>query len=153
MLKLVQGFSRAHQVFDMAAVARECGTVVSAVMLGAVAGSGLFPFKREDYEEVVKSGGKGTEASLRGFARAFEVVAQGQQQAKFVEQILKADALDSRLRGNDGAVKPAGAGRNCAAPASAAARAAGGVRRATTCAARSGARRGTGRRRRPRTGC
>ncbi len=69
MLKLVRNFSRAHQVFDMAAVARECGTVVSAVMLGAVAGSGLFPFRREDYEAVVMAGGKGAEASLRGFAR------------------------------------------------------------------------------------
>ena len=71
MLKLVRNFSQKHQVFDMAAVARESWTVVSAVMLGAVAGSGLFPFPREDYEAVVKSGGKGAEASLRGFARAF----------------------------------------------------------------------------------
>jgi hypothetical protein len=47
-------------------------------MLGAIAGSGLFPFKREDYEAVVKAGGKGAEASLRGFAKAFDIVAQGQ---------------------------------------------------------------------------
>ncbi|TWO72428.1 indolepyruvate oxidoreductase subunit beta family protein [Caenimonas sedimenti] len=93
MLKLVQGFSRAHQVFDMAAVARESGTVVSAVMLGAVAGSGLFPFQRKDYEAVVKAGGKGAEASLRGFARAFEIVGQGKQQAEFVAQVLADPAL------------------------------------------------------------
>src|SRR5688572_30364796 len=63
LLKLVRQFSRAHQVFDMSAIARESGTVVSAVMLGAIAGSGLFPFRRSDYEAVVKAGGKGTEAS------------------------------------------------------------------------------------------
>jgi indolepyruvate ferredoxin oxidoreductase, beta subunit len=75
LLAVVQAFSRAHHVFDMAAVARQAGTVVSAVMLGAVAGSGLFPFRREHYEEVVRSGGgAAAAASLRGFSRAFEIV-------------------------------------------------------------------------------
>jgi indolepyruvate ferredoxin oxidoreductase beta subunit len=87
MLKLVRQFSRAHQVFDMAGIAREAGTVVSAVMLGAIAGSGLFPFKREDYEAVVQAGGKGAEASLRGFGKAFELVAQGRVQADYVAQV------------------------------------------------------------------
>lgn len=88
MLKLVQQFSRQHQVFDMAAVAKEAGTVVSAVMLGAIAGSGLFPFQREDYEAVVKSGGKGAEASLRGFAKAFDIVSAARTQASYVEQVV-----------------------------------------------------------------
>ena len=88
LLKLVRQFSRAHQVFDMAAIARDAGTVVSAVMLGAIAGSGLFPFRREDYEAVVQEGGKGAEASLRGFAKAFDIVAQGKVQADFVAGLL-----------------------------------------------------------------
>ena len=88
LLKLVQRFSHSHQVFDMGAVARECGTVVSAVMLGAIAGSGLFPFRRDDYEAAVMAGGKGAEASLRGFAKAHEIVAAGRQQAEFVAQVL-----------------------------------------------------------------
>src|SRR5205085_4084207 len=51
LLKLVREFSRQHRVFDMGALAKESGTVVSAVMLGAIAGSGVFPFfAREDYE-------------------------------------------------------------------------------------------------------
>ena len=78
LLEVVKNFSRAHHAFDMAAVAKEAGTVVSAVMLGAVAGSGLFPFKREDYEDVVRAGGgKAAEASLRGFGSAFEIVSNG----------------------------------------------------------------------------
>ena len=88
LLKLVQQFSRAHQVFDMATVAAAAGTVVSAVMLGAIAGSGLFPFRREDYEAVVRAGGKGAEASLRGFAKAFEIVSRGRMQADQLAQIL-----------------------------------------------------------------
>jgi indolepyruvate ferredoxin oxidoreductase beta subunit len=74
LVKIVQRFSREHHVFDMSGMAKEAGTVVSAVMLGAVAGSGLFPFTREDYETVVKEGGKGAEASLRGFSMAYETV-------------------------------------------------------------------------------
>src|SRR6185369_6864807 len=54
---VVNSFSREHHVFDMGAAAKEAGTVVSAVMLGAVAGSGLFPFAREDYESVVRADG------------------------------------------------------------------------------------------------
>lgn len=92
LLQLVRQFSREHQVFDMAAIAKEAGTVVSAVMLGAVAGSGLFPFRRQDYEAVVKAGGKGAEASLRGFARAYDIVSRGKVQADFVAQVLAPEA-------------------------------------------------------------
>ena len=102
LMKLVEGFAREHQVFDMNAVARECGTVVSAVLLGAIAGSGLFPFERKSYEEAVR-GGVSAQASLKGFARAFEIV----ERAEYVRK-----ALDSRLRGDDkaGVVIPAEAG-------------------------------------------
>jgi indolepyruvate ferredoxin oxidoreductase, beta subunit len=74
LLGVVQAHSRLHNVFDMGQVAREAGTIVSAVMLGAVAGSGLFPFKRSDYEAVVSEGGGTSAASLRGFAKAFDLV-------------------------------------------------------------------------------
>ena len=88
LVKLVQQFSRAHQVFDMAAIAKDAGTVVSAVMLGAIAGSGIFPFQREDYEAVVKAGGKGAEASLRGFAKAYEITSSARTQRAYVEQLV-----------------------------------------------------------------
>lgn len=89
LVKVVQQFSRSHHVFDMNGMAKEAGTVVSAVLLGAIAGSGLFPFRREDYEAVVKAGGKGADASLRGFAKAFERVAQGKRQEEFLAQVLQ----------------------------------------------------------------
>jgi len=92
LMEVVRTFSREHHVFDMSAVARECGTVVSAVMLGAVAGSGLFPFRRADYEEVVGAGGGAmAKASLRGFARAFDIVAGQQAQAAQVQALLADD--------------------------------------------------------------
>lgn len=89
LVDTVKAFSREHHVFDMSAVAKESGTIVSAVMLGAIAGSGLFPFKREDYEAAVNAGGASTaKASLRGFAKAYEIVSQAKQQTAFVDAVL-----------------------------------------------------------------
>lgn len=107
LVKIVQGFSREHHVFDMGAVAKEAGTVVSAVMLGAIAGSGLFPFRREDYETVVRGGdtsapekvSKMAAASLRGFAKAYEMVSQPRAQAALVAGLLAGDEDDVRAPG------------------------------------------------------
>ena len=88
LLEIVRAHSREHHVFDMGEMARTSGTIVSAVMLGAIAGSGLFPFPRAAFEATIRAGGKGTEASLRGFASGFEVL-QGQlTQARQVHQLL-----------------------------------------------------------------
>ena len=99
LLDVVKAFSREHHVLDMGAMAREAGTVVSAVMLGAIAGSGLFPFPREAYERAVRGGdeaapdklGKMAAASLRGFAAAFEAVRAPRAQAAFVQGVLASD--------------------------------------------------------------
>jgi len=96
LVRIVQTFSREHHVLDMSALARECGTVVSAVMLGAVAGSGLFPFQRADYEAVVGAGGNASaQASLRGFARAFDIVHGTQVQSSQVRALLDDDLADA----------------------------------------------------------
>ncbi len=85
LMDIVKAHSREHHFFDMGAMAREMGTIVSAVMLGAVAGSGLFPFKRENYEAVVSEGSSTSAASLRGFAKAFDLVS--------ITQLLSKDEL------------------------------------------------------------
>jgi indolepyruvate ferredoxin oxidoreductase beta subunit len=103
LLEVVKAFSRAHHVFDMGAAAREAGTVVSAVMLGAIAGSGLFPFPREAYERVVRGGDTSAPeklsqmaaASLRGFAAAFDAVNTPREQAAMVSRLLDASADES----------------------------------------------------------
>ena len=76
---LVASSSRAHHLFDMAAMARESGTAVSAVMLGALAGSGLLPFERAHFEAAIRADGADATASLRGFGRAFEHVRRARQ--------------------------------------------------------------------------
>jgi indolepyruvate ferredoxin oxidoreductase beta subunit len=97
LMKLVAAFSREHHVLDMAGLARQHGTVVSAVMLGAIAGSGLLPFERRHFEEAVKAGGgspAATQASLRGFAAACDEVAGARTRGNFVAQVLGGGGLE-----------------------------------------------------------
>ena len=74
LLEVVRAHSVRTHVFDMAALAREAGTAISAVMLGAIAASGVLPFAREHYEATIRRGGKGVEASLRGFELGLDEV-------------------------------------------------------------------------------
>ncbi|MCX7173201.1 MAG: indolepyruvate oxidoreductase subunit beta family protein [Proteobacteria bacterium] len=58
-------------LFDMARLAQEAGTVINAVLFGAMSGSGALPLSREACEAAIRGAGKGAEASLRGFALGF----------------------------------------------------------------------------------
>ncbi len=73
LLDLIKQFSHESQVWDFSAMAKEQGTMVSAVMLGVIAASGVFPMSRKHYEATIGPGGSSA-ASLRGFAAAFERV-------------------------------------------------------------------------------
>lgn len=57
--------------FDMDAVATASGTVISAPILGALAGAAVLPFPRGSFEKIIGEGGKGVAASLKGFAEGF----------------------------------------------------------------------------------
>jgi indolepyruvate ferredoxin oxidoreductase beta subunit len=67
-------------MFDMRKLAQESGTVINAVLFGAMAGSGVLPLRREACEAAIKKGGRGAEASLRGFTAGYEI-ALGERQA------------------------------------------------------------------------
>ena len=62
--------SRQFLAFDMAAIAEETESVISAALFGALAGSGALPFGHEAYEATIRATGVGVEASLRAFRRA-----------------------------------------------------------------------------------
>jgi indolepyruvate ferredoxin oxidoreductase beta subunit len=66
-------------LFDMRKLAQESGTVINAVLFGAMAGSGVLPLRREACEAAIKKAGRGAEASLRGFTAGYEI-ALGQRQ-------------------------------------------------------------------------
>lgn len=94
LLALVRQHSRAHHVVDMARMTREAGTVVSAVMLGCIAASGLLPMSRRDYESVIGASGPSAQASLRGFAMAYEAIERQRQQAQYVDTVWRPPAQE-----------------------------------------------------------
>lgn len=55
--------------FDMAQAAEETGSVISAVLFGALCGTGVLPFSRTDFEATIERGGVGVKPSLKAFAR------------------------------------------------------------------------------------
>jgi indolepyruvate ferredoxin oxidoreductase beta subunit len=77
VLKAAQTLAKRAILFDMQAQANAAGTVISAVMFGALAGSGTLPLSRADCEAAVRSGGKGAEASLKGFDLGYAHAAGG----------------------------------------------------------------------------
>ena len=54
--------------FDMAQAAEQAGSVISAVLFGALAGTGVLPFSRAQFEATIERGGVGVKPSLKAFA-------------------------------------------------------------------------------------
>ena len=89
LAQLLHAHARAAELLDLGEMARRAGTVMSSVMLGAIAASGVLPFTRAVFEDTIRAGGVGVDASLRGFALAFEHVAAQTQQRELVAAALK----------------------------------------------------------------
>ena len=75
LMQIVREHSAQAYLLDMAAITQAAGTVISAVLFGAIAASGVLPFAREACQATIRAGGKGVEASLRGFDAAFDALA------------------------------------------------------------------------------
>jgi indolepyruvate ferredoxin oxidoreductase, beta subunit len=71
LLAHAQSAARRFVRFDMAKVAEDNGSVISAVLFGAVAGTGVLPFSRAQFEATIERGGVGVKASLRAFGAGF----------------------------------------------------------------------------------
>ena len=80
-------------LFDMRKLAQDSGTVINAVLFGAMAGSGALPLPREACEQAIRRGGRGAEASLRGFAAGFEIAAGARAAPQPPEPPARATAL------------------------------------------------------------
>ena len=109
----VQKLSRHCTLFDMEAVRSRHGAAISAVLFGALAGSGALPLARQGCEQAIRDAGKGVTASLAAFAEAFACAERSQGAAG-------SHGLRSASRGRPGA--PSSAGRDAAAGTALAAR-------------------------------
>ncbi|MBN9051447.1 MAG: indolepyruvate oxidoreductase subunit beta family protein [Rhizobiales bacterium] len=75
VFEAAQVAARRFIAFDMAQIAEQTGSAISAVLFGALAASGTLPFARGAYEETIKAAGVGVAGSLRAFAAGFDATA------------------------------------------------------------------------------
>lgn len=86
--------------FDMDALAADTGSVISSVLFGALAGSGVLPFPRDAFEETIRHGKRAVATNLAGFGAGYDgaqAALAGDQEGPVVvedpdETILKAKA-------------------------------------------------------------
>lgn len=73
--KILDACFRSACVFvarDFARIAQENGSVISAALFGALAAARVLPFDRARFEEAIRRGGVGVEASLAAFDGGFD---------------------------------------------------------------------------------
>ena len=66
--------ARSFLIADMEQLAVAKGSVISASLFGALAGSGALPFARDQFEAAIRCSGKGVDASLAAFAAGYESI-------------------------------------------------------------------------------
>lgn len=67
MREIATRFSRRAMIADLAAAGAQAGSPISAVLLGAIAASGVLPIAAEACRAAIRTEGKSVDANLRGF--------------------------------------------------------------------------------------
>lgn len=73
IIEAAKGSSARFVRGDFSRIAEQSRSVISAVLFGAICGAKVLPFSREQFEDAIRAGGKGVEASLRAFDGGFAV--------------------------------------------------------------------------------
>src|SRR5262249_8445683 len=67
IIKSIEANAQRGLLFDMEQTAKDCGAMINAVMLGAIAGSGRLPIAADIFEAAIRADGKAVDTNLRGF--------------------------------------------------------------------------------------
>jgi indolepyruvate ferredoxin oxidoreductase beta subunit len=86
LIKTVKDNARDTLLIDMDALAKQSGSIINTVMLGAIAGSGRLPLTAEQLEAVIRADGKSVEGNLRGFRAGLDAARATIPAAKQVEK-------------------------------------------------------------------
>lgn len=94
---------------DFMQLAEDASSVISASLFGALAGSAVLPFSREDFEEPIRAFGKAVEPSLAAFAAGYEAATSAAApQPHAAESSAAEPAAAMRADAGQGAGAPAG---------------------------------------------
>jgi indolepyruvate ferredoxin oxidoreductase, beta subunit len=77
LLEACRSAAKKFYAFDMEGLAEATGSVISAVLFGALAGAKALPFERSAFEVAIRRGGVGISASLAAFTAGFEAASSG----------------------------------------------------------------------------
>jgi indolepyruvate ferredoxin oxidoreductase beta subunit len=77
LLDVVRTQAKRSVLFDMDAVAEAHHSVISSVMLGALGGSGVLPFRKAAFEAAIKQGGIAVQTNLAAFEDAYQRAERG----------------------------------------------------------------------------
>jgi len=96
----IERAARRYVAFDMAATAGRTGALISAVLLGAIAGSAVLPFAAETFRATIRATGKSVDRNLAAFdagmAAARDVVPAPATQEPAIEGMPRAADVSSR---------------------------------------------------------
>ncbi|MGZ8322994.1 MAG: indolepyruvate oxidoreductase subunit beta family protein [Rhodoplanes sp.] len=76
LLEVIAQNAQASLMFDMDAVAREAGAMISAVMLGALVASRHLPIPQDALVAAIRAEGKAAESNIRGFEAGLKAAAR-----------------------------------------------------------------------------
>ena len=94
----VRTLARHTVLFDMEAVRSQHGAAISAVLFGALAGSGALPLPRDACESAIRASGKSVDVSLAAFDTAY------QHATRAGTEVLGGDQADADLPAADTAL-------------------------------------------------
>lgn len=72
LLQVAKKYAKEFISYDMQKLALHHHAVISAVLLGALAGSGALPFGRQSFEDVIRKTGKAVDTNLAAFAASYQ---------------------------------------------------------------------------------
>ncbi len=97
LIKVVKQHARAAVLIDMERLAQQSGSIVNAVMLGAIAGCAKLPVTAEQLEAAIRADGKQADANLRGFRAGLDVARAKVPPAKIPDKKKNAAATRQSL--------------------------------------------------------
>jgi len=83
---------------DFAILAEKSGSVISAALFGALAGTGALPFSREKFEAAIRRAAVGVDSSMKAFNAGFELAQKGTTEAAASTRPAQVERAQSRLK-------------------------------------------------------
>jgi indolepyruvate ferredoxin oxidoreductase beta subunit len=97
MQEVLRKFSKSALLADLATIARDAGSQLNAVMLGALSGIKALPIAADYFRAAIRAEGKAIDANLRGFEAGYALAVAGIETQAETEPVDHAPRADNEL--------------------------------------------------------